>query len=194
MRPRQPGDLAGFGIGRWIGQWEVERLSTNVTQVDASKIGRLLHDPVNSTQRRWIRSNFPNLPRCAPPTRANHVHLSRSSQNVKRAEAALTATAIPSFDARRLHRPTSVRKHVNSRRSTHRCRSSKLASVFDTNGTSLRKAPPMLAQHADSNSPFTTTGSASNSLPTLKLVTFVFDTDRSSPSPFATEVCPTSAG
>jgi hypothetical protein len=108
VRPHQPGDLAGFGIGRWIGQWEVERLSTNVTQVDASKIGRLLHDPVNSTQRRWIRSNFPNLPRCAPPTRANHVHLSRSSQNVKGAEAALTATAIPSFDARRLHRPRRV--------------------------------------------------------------------------------------
>jgi hypothetical protein len=32
----------------------------------------------------------------------------------------------------RLHRPTSVRRTVNSHRSTHRCRSSKLASVSNT--------------------------------------------------------------
>ena len=44
------------------------------------------------------------------------------------------------------------------------------------------------------NSPFTTTGSASNSLPTLKLVTFVGPTDGSYHSAFNAEVTHCFAG
>lgn len=46
----------------------------------------------------------------------------------------------------------------------------------------------MLAQHADSNTPFTTTGSASNSLPTLKLVPFVGPAERTKPIRFGASV------